>query len=155
MTSLKKIFDDNNLSFQEAEFTCGPVTLLNTLRLKGDFSHSENELSKLCKANPKIGTNEENMVEAAKKLGFKIIEKKWKSSIKDIERHIDKNNFVIVCYFHAFSNEGHYGLVTEYDDEAVYLRDCSLGFLRLKKKYLVKHWHGHSKKDRGWLLAFK
>lgn len=152
---IKKIFDDENLAFQEAEYTCGPVTLLNTLRLKGDFSHTEEELSKLCNARPGIGTEEADMVKVAKKLGFEIIEEKTGSSIDEIEQHLDKGHFVIVCYWHAFSSEGHYGLISEYDDKAFYFRDCSLGFMRLKKKYFTKHWYDSTKTVHRWLLALK
>jgi predicted double-glycine peptidase len=153
--NIKKIYADNGLAFQEAEYTCGPVTLLNVLRLKGDFSRSEEELSKLCKAQPKIGTTEEDMVKAAKALGLKVAEEKQDADTSDIEKHIDNGDFVIVCYFHAFSGEGHYALVSEYDEKAFYLRDCSLGFPRLKKKYFKRYWYNSDKSIYGWLLAVK
>ncbi len=152
---IKKIFADNHLAFQEAEFTCGPVTLMNLLQLKGDFSHSEEELSKLCDAKPKIGTKELDMIKAAQQLGLKVIEEKQNSSLKDIEHHIDGGNFVIVCYFHAFAGEGHYALVSEYDDKAFYLRECSLGFIRIKKKYFERHWHGSDETYPRWFMALK
>jgi len=38
---IKKIFENNHLVLQEADFTCGPVALLNILALKGDSSHGE------------------------------------------------------------------------------------------------------------------
>jgi predicted double-glycine peptidase len=152
---ITQIFDDNHLAFQEAEYTCGPVTLMNLLRLKGDFSHSEAELAKLCKTKPDPGTLEEDMVAAAKTLGLDVVEAKEGATIKELEQHIDNGEFVIVCYFHAFAGEGHYGLVTEYDDKAVYLRDCSLGFIRLKKQYFEKYWHDHDGSVKRWLMAVK
>ncbi|HVA10733.1 MAG TPA: C39 family peptidase [Candidatus Dormibacteraeota bacterium] len=152
---IKKIFSDEHLVFQEGGFNCGPVTLLNILHLKGDFSHTEDELSQLCEAKPVIGTKEEDMVKSAEQLGLEIVEEKRDATLADIERHIDNGDFVVVCYFHAFAQAGHYGLVSEYDEAAFYFRDCSLGFLRLKKEYLKKYWYGTDKTIKGWFMAVK
>lgn len=152
---LKKLYADNKLNFQEGEYNCGPVTLLNILSLKGDETHTEDELSKLCKAKPITGTDEADMISAAKSLGLEVVEAKKDGTLAEIEKHIDDGHYVIVCYMHAFSGQGHYALISEYDDKAYYFRDCSLGFMRLKKKYFEKHWHSQVENIPRWFMAIK
>lgn len=152
---IKKIFSDENLAFQVGGSTCGPVTLLNVLHLKGDFSRNEDELAQLCETKDGVGTSNENMVKAAEQLGLKIVEQKRDGTMQDVERHIDNGDLVVICYFHAFAQEGHYGLVSEYDKAAFYLRDCSLGFLRLRREYFKKYWYNHDKTIYGWFMAVK
>ena len=48
--SVKGIFSKSNLHIQETNFSCGPSAILNALHLKGDFSHTEKDLIKLCEA---------------------------------------------------------------------------------------------------------
>ena len=140
--SIKDLFARNNLVIQKTSYTCGPATILNILHLKGDFSYNEEELAKLCKTDPKTGTSNKNLVAAAQKVKLKLVEEKQGATTKDIERNIDAGAFVVVCYIHAYSGEGHYAIVSEYDDRAFYFRDCSFGLFRLKKKYFRKFWHG-------------
>jgi len=132
--------------------------LLNALHLKGDFSHTEEELAKLCEAKPGIGTTEENLIKAARAVGLEVVEEKSKATVEDIERNIDNGAPVVICYTNAFSGNGHYTCVTEYDDRALYCRDPAFGFLRLSKEYLEKFWHGSMDASRGsnrWYMALK
>ena len=140
---------------QEGKSTCGPVTLLNILHLKGDFSRTEEELSQLCETKLNVGTSHENMVKAAKHLGLEVVEEKDGGTMQDVEQHIDNGNFVVINYFHAFSQNGHYGLVSEYEKIAFYLRDCSLGLLRLRREYFKKYWHDQDRNSYGWFMAVK
>jgi predicted double-glycine peptidase len=153
--NVKDIFAQNGLAIQQESYTCGPTSLLNILRLKGDVSHSEPELSKICKAKPGIGTSHEDLVKAAQQVGLELAEQKSDASIEDLERGIDAGAYVIVNYFHVYSGEGHYGLVTEYDDEALYFRDCSCGFFRIKKKFFKNFWYGDAESSKQWYAAFK
>jgi predicted double-glycine peptidase len=154
--NIKDVFAQNGLLIQEASYTCGPVSLLNILRAKGDLSYNEPELAKICNAKPGIGTSHEDLVKAAQKIGLELVEEKRDSSLKDIERNIDDGAFVIVNYSSAYSdaNNGHYAVVTEYDEKAFYLRDCSYGFLRLKKQHLKRFWYGVDGIQQ-WYAAFK
>ena len=86
-------------------------------------------------------------------MGLKVIEEKGKASIQDIERNIDNGAYVIVLYFHAFAQVGHYAIITEYDDRAFYLVGSSLGFMRLWKKDFKEFWYDTGKTDREWYLA--
>ena len=156
--NISKIFSDNHLAIQQTSFTCGPTALLNALHLKGDFSRSEEELSKLCNAKEKFGTTEENLIKAAKAVGLELIEEKSNANVEDIQRNLDNGASVIICYTNAFSGNGHYTCVTEYDDRALYCLDPAFGFLRLSKEYLGKFWHGSMDASAGsqrWYMAVK
>jgi predicted double-glycine peptidase len=152
------IFSDNHLAIQQTSFTCGPVALLNVLHLKGDFSHTEDELAQICEATVGVGTTNENLVKAAKTIGLELVEEKSNAATEDIEHHLDNGAYVIICYTNAFSGNGHYTCVTAYDDRALYCRDPSLGFLRLSKEYLKELWHGSRDASTGskqWYMAVK
>lgn len=155
---VKDIFSDNKLAIQEASYTCGPVALLNALHLKNDFSRNEDELAQICKAKPGIGTTNENLVKAAQAVGFTVVEEKSDASVEDIERNIDSGSYVIICYANAFSGNGHYTLVTKYDDRALYCRDSAFGLFRFSKEYLINFWHGQRDASTGsnhWYMAIK
>jgi|SRR5665213_3578236 len=152
---VKDIFIKHRLAIQEANFTCGPVTVLNILRLKGDFSHTEEELAKLCHAKPGVGTSNENIIKAAKQVGLKVLEDKANSTIADIEKHIDNDAYVIVNYIDAFCGEGHYSAVTDYDDQSLYFADSALVFLRLSKEDFQKHWYSSDKTIYAWYAAVR
>lgn len=152
--TIKQLYTDNNLNIQEAEYTCGPVTLLNVLRLKGNSSHTEEELAKKCKSGPEHGTLNKDLVRVAKEIGIEVIEAKEGGTIADIEHHLDNGAYVIVCYQHLYADDGHYSVITEHDDVSFYFRDCSYGFFRLKKKYLPKAWYGSSGSQQ-WYAAVK
>jgi predicted double-glycine peptidase len=150
---IQDILSQNNIVIQEGAYTCGPCTILNVLRLKGDLSFSESELSELCEAKPCIGTTNEKIVDVVKKVGLDAIEEKRDSSLLDIERNLDQGAYVIVCYTHAFAGEGHYAVIASHDENAFYLVDPSFGFLRLRKEYLEKFWFNSDSSIHGWYLA--
>ncbi|MES2971470.1 MAG: C39 family peptidase [Patescibacteria group bacterium] len=151
--NVKDVFSKNNIHIQEIPYACGPSTLLNVLHLKGDSSHSEQELVELCKAKPVLGTSNENLIKAAKQVGLKLVEEKSNALVQDIERNIDAGVSVIVNYFHAFAGEGHYAVVTNYDNKALYLVDSSFGLLRLRKEDFEKFWYNSDKTIYGWYAA--
>ena len=151
--NIKDIYAQNGLAIQKADYTCGPVSLLNVLRMKGDTSHSEEEVAKLCKAKPGSGTDNKALVNAAKELGLNIIEEKKDASIDDLERNIDAGSYVIVNYFEAFSQDGHFSIVTNYDNRSLYIADCYDGLLRIEKKYFKNWWHNSDKTLHGWYVA--
>jgi predicted double-glycine peptidase len=152
---IKDIFTKYHLVIQEASYTCGPCSILNVLRLKGDSSRSEEEMAELCHAKPGVGSSNEDLVKAVREVGLEVVEEKSDANTQDIERHIDDGAYVIVNYFNAFSDEGHYAVVTGYDDKALYFTDSSLGYLRLKKEYFKKFWYNSDKTVYGWYAAVK
>jgi uncharacterized protein YvpB len=157
--NVKDIFSGNHLVIQEGQSNCGPAALLNVLHLKGDFSHTEEELAKLCDAKVGYGTTPENLVKAAKQLGIEVVEEKTNASLQDIQRNLDAGAYVIILSTATFSGNSHYTCITEYDDQALYCRDSAYGFLRLDTEYLGKLWHGvehdASKGSRQWYVAVR
>lgn len=152
---IKQIYSDNNLAIQQKPYTCGPVSLLNVLHLKGDFSRTEDELAELCDAKPGIGTSNDAMIKVAKQINLDVIEVKQDASIENLERNIDQGLSVIICYNHAYAGEGHYGLITEYDEKVFYFRDCSYGFIRIWKEDLQKFWYNQDKTVYGWFMSIR
>lgn len=130
------------------------MSLLNILRLKGNPDYDELSLTKLCNALPGKGTTHENLVTAAECIGLECVEEKERGTVSDLERLIDGGNYVIINYLVAFSDSGHYTVVTNYDAEALYFYDCSYGFMRFEKEYLKKFWISKDSIPQ-WYAAFK
>jgi predicted double-glycine peptidase len=157
--NIKDIFSNNHLVIQQGQSNCGPAALLNVLHLKGDFSHTEEDLAQLCDAKVGYGTTPENLVKAAQKLGLEVVEEKSNGNVEDILRNVDAVTYVIILYSNAYSGNSHYTVVTEYDDLALYCRDSAFGFFRFNKEYLAKFWHGNShdasQDSKQWFVAVK
>lgn len=151
----KQIFQVNNLQIQIANYTCGPVSLLNILRLKGDMSYTEDELSILCQSKPITGTENSVLVKVARKINLDIIEEKYNAEILDIERNINNGAYVVVNYFEPFTGESHYSVITNYDKKSLYFADCYLGYLRIEKWCFKKWWHNADNSIIGWYFAVK
>ncbi len=151
--NIPQLYIDHNFAFQQLGYTCGPVTLLNILRQRGDKSRSEEELASLCNALPGTGTTNDALVGAAKSVGLAVVAQKANAALDDIERHIDEAHAVIVNYFYAFSDEGHYAQVAGYDDYALYLADPTAGYMRIRKEYFVNHWHSQAGDIVRWFAA--
>lgn len=151
--TIKKIYDDNGLRIQQTSYTCGPASILNVLSLKGRQDFTEEELAQLCETDPVKGTTNENMIKTIEHVGLQIAEQKSNASVDDIKRNVDAGRPVIINYFDPFSSEGHYAVVTEYDDQALYLRDCWFGLLRLSIKRFKPVWHNGDSTIHGWYVA--
>ena len=150
--SITRIFEAESLHIQQADWTCGPVTLLNVLAMRGDHSHTETELAELCHARPGFGTSNEMMVVAAKQLGLEVVVVQEDAAVEDLERHIDGGSHVIVCYL-ALSGSGHYSIVAGYDERALYLRDCSYGLIRIGKETFEGRWRNQDEPAERWLMV--
>ena len=152
---IQTILAEHNVHIQELSYSCGPCSILNVLHLKGDFSQSEESPTQLCGAVKGVGTSNGSLVDGCLQVGLEVMETKNDAELKDIEKNIDQGYYVIVNYFDAFSGAGHYSIVTDYDEEAVYILDCSFGLFRLEKKDFLKHWHNKSKSIFRWYVALK
>ena len=150
--SISQIFAVENLHIQRGDSNCGPVTLLNVLAMQGDHSRTENELADLCQTQPGFGTSNEMMVAAAKQLGMEIVAVQEDAAIGDLERHIDDVAHVIVCYL-SLSASGHYSIVSEYDDKALYLHDCCYGLIRIEKETFEARWRNLDEPAERWFMA--
>ena len=152
---IREIYRANNLHMQETDYTCGPSAILNVLLRQGKPVRTEPELAGLCNTEPVAGTKSVDMAKAAKTAGLTIVEEKENAEITDIERHVDAGHYVIVLYYHLYSEVGHYAVVAEYDDRAFYFFDSSYGLLRLKKAKFFKYWYNTDKTVHRWFLAVK
>ena len=151
----KQVYDTHGIHIQETSFTCGPASLLNALRLRGDHSWDEAALATLCETTDPHGTDNDVLVRAANETGLDVAAAGADATTTTIEQHLDNDHLVIVNYRHAFNNSGHYGLIVDHDDLAFYLIDSSLGLLRLKKPDLETHWQNQDGSIRRWFLALR
>ena len=76
--------------FKQSRGYCGPACLKMVLSRFG-MNKSENYLAKITKTSRLKGCGQENIVKAAKKLGFKGYVKQ-KSSIKEVKQLVKKGN---------------------------------------------------------------
>lgn len=152
---IRRVLAKSRIHLQECPYSCGPSALLNALSLKGNRSHTEKELIRLCKAKPRIGTDNSDLVRVAKSVGLTVVEEKRNATIKDIERNIRKGASVIVNYIDAFDGEGHYNVATDYDRKALYFMDSSLGALRLRKNIFMRWWYNSDRTLPRWYVAVK
>jgi ABC-type bacteriocin/lantibiotic exporter with double-glycine peptidase domain len=114
-------------SFRQKPGYCGPASLKMVLSYFG-VEKGEMSLVRLSKCSKDKGATSENLLKAAKKLGFKGFIKDY-SDFKDIKRFLKKKIPVIVDWFSI--EEGHYSVVVRVDGKKIYLQDPELGRLKV------------------------
>ena len=115
--------------FRQKPGYCGPASLKMVLSYFG-VEKSEMSLVRLSKCSKDKGATAENLLKAAKKLGFKGFIKDY-SDFKDVKRFLKKKIPVIVDWFSV--DEGHYSVVVRVDGKKIYLQDPELGRLKIMK----------------------
>ncbi len=115
--------------FRQKPGYCGPASLKMVLSYFG-VEKSEEELVRLSKCLKDKGAEAENLLKAAKKLGFKGFIKDY-SDFKDVKKFLKKKIPVIVDWFSV--DEGHYSVVVGVDDKKIYLHDPELGRLKVMR----------------------
>jgi predicted double-glycine peptidase len=135
---------------QATDYTCGASALQSVLRYYGD-EYMENELAVILKSDPNEGTPYNNIINFTRSEGYKVnIYKDMKYT--DLKSLINNKKPVIVL-LQAWSEtpqdyskdwiDGHYAVVTGYDEKYVYFMDPStLGnytFIPVKK--FLERWH--------------
>ena len=135
--------------FQETQNAgmCGPASLKIVLGFFG-VEKSEQELARLCKTDPDLGTDDRSIKAAAEELGFQV-EIKDKSSFEDIEEYLSKGIPVIVNWFSSgictqslsVVPDGHYSVVSGIDDTHITLQDPEIGReRRIAKNDFLRVW---------------
>lgn len=114
--------------FRETPGFCGPASLKMVLDYYG-VSLSEAKIAKLTGFTMKKGTSKEDLIRAAKKLGFKAFSKE-NSSFADIKKFIRKKIPVIVDWFSE--DDGHYSVVIGIDKRSITLMDPQLDEGKIK-----------------------
>lgn len=125
-------------AFQETlrSGACGPASLKMVLAYFG-IEKTEAELVHMCRTDPRLGTDEDGIRQAAEELGF-AVEIKDESSIADVEKYLGRGIPVIVNWFsrgrpdYGVSEvpDGHYSVVVAIDKGHIYLQDPEIGSLR-------------------------
>ncbi len=110
--------------FKQSKGYCGPASLKMVLSAYG-IDKSEDYLAKLTKTSRKTGCDEENIVKAAKKLGFDGYVKE-KSTLDELEKLVKNGVPVIVDWFSP-EEAGHYSVVVDLDSKYIYLADPHFG----------------------------
>jgi predicted double-glycine peptidase len=133
-------------------YSCGPAATQAVLMFYGIWGHQD-EYAKELGTTPDAGTNPGAIVAFLKKKGLDA-ELKQDLSLDDLRRYVDDGVPVIIDFqawhdwtathdYTAEWEDGHYGVLTGYDDHAFYIEDPSLlgtvGFVEADD--LLARWH--------------
>jgi ABC-type bacteriocin/lantibiotic exporter with double-glycine peptidase domain len=123
--------------FRQRTGYCGPASLKMVLRYYGE-DRSEEELARLTNCSEERGVEAEQLTKVAKEFGFQaeIVDNAEIDTIREFV--IDKKIPIIVDWFSE--DDGHYSVVTDIDQENIYIQDPEFGRLRamrLEKFYRV------------------
>jgi len=127
---------------QSVPWTCGPAALkivLDYLRLP----LPEKRLVKLCEATPEKGTDPQDLVRVAEKLGFKAYEKQ-NMTISEVKKLVQGGTPVIVNYqYKPKYGEGHYAVIIGFSQDEFILSDPAedKGYLKVKIKDFMSQWY--------------
>ncbi len=119
---------------------CGPASLKMVLDYY-DVKKSESELARLAKSTKAKGTSGENLVKAARRLGFKAFLKD-SAEISEVKKYVlNKKIPVMVNWFSR--DDGHYSVVAGIDKKYIYLQDPELGGInKIELKKFKRIWFG-------------
>ena len=102
--------------FEQKPGYCGPASLKAVLSYFG-VEKGEMSLVRLSKCSKDKGVEAENLLRAAKKLGFKGFIKDY-SDFKDVKKFLKKKIPVIVDWFSV--DEGHYSVIVGINDKKIF-----------------------------------
>jgi|SRR3989344_1751499 len=124
---------------QDTEYTCGPTSLQMAFSFLGKFK-SEHTLAREAKTN-KDGTTHEGMIETALREKFYCYVNEG-SSIEEIKYFIHLGFPVIIDYTEPSGEDGHYAVVSGYQDGYVVLNDPWNGKnFKISEKEFISRWH--------------
>jgi len=136
---------------QTKKYTCGP-TCLEMLCDFYDISHDPEMLEELCGAGEKHGTNNEDLVQAARSLGVNAVARE-NATIDDIVDALHAGHPVVVNYFNPLSKLGHFGVVKGIENDVLILADPKNGDdFQLPVDEFSSLWHSHDKTIKGWMM---
>ena len=126
---------------QKTKFTCGPAALKITLEYFG-LSASEKYIAKLSKTTETKGTDPQDLVETAKKLGFEAYQKE-RLTLDEVKNLIKKGIPIIANYQYAPQfGEGHYAVIIGFSKDNFVLSDpgATEGYQVVSIKEFMKNW---------------
>lgn len=131
---------------QETQWSCSAACLKAVLNYY-DYKITEKECIKEIGTRPKHGAETTDIVNAAKKLGFKAYEKSL--SIEEVRKLIN-SGIPIICDIQSFNkkNSGHYVVLCDIDDSHCYLMDPNTpgNTRKLPTEDFIKRWHDKAMK---------
>jgi ABC-type bacteriocin/lantibiotic exporter with double-glycine peptidase domain len=138
----------NNIEiFKQSRGYCGPASLKIILSFYG-IRRSEKYLARLTKADRKYGSDEFNIINAARKLGFDGYIKQ-NSSIEEVKNLIDRGYSIIVDWFLPYVG-GHYSVVAGFKKDNIVIADPHYGKI---KNYNIDWFNGRwFEIDKGKLI---
>lgn len=128
------------IPYKDTSGYCGPASLKMVLKKYG-IDKSEEHLARLSGATKRYGVDDDGMLKAVKKLGFKAIAKEY-STLDEIKSYLKKDIPVIVGWFSV--NEGHYSVVVGLDAKNIKIADPEFGKVReMSRKDFEKVWFSY------------
>ena len=131
-------------------YACGPAVLQMVLAYKN--IHTNQVLLADIVIPTNEGTEETALEEGLREHGLCPVPKE-QATLADIENALIRGNPVIVGFLEPSRNEGHYGVVSGYDDSHLYIHDPWVGpktpFL---KADFPSCWRSESGKYTHWML---
>lgn len=143
--------------FRQTPGLCGPASLKILLSHYG-IEKTEAELATLCKTDPNYGTDHAELLEAASTFGFEV-ESRSSSSVDELREIIKREIPVIVGWWST--DDDHYSVAYDVDDEFVYLVDPELDepTRKISIPEFEAIWYDfdgpEQRRDEGWMLWFE
>jgi predicted double-glycine peptidase len=158
-----KILLNVPLVSQSTDYSCGPAALLSVLGYYGIDKFTESELMKAAGADPKFGTNIENLADVARQNGIKA-EVKTGLTLQDLNDSLLHDQPIIVDFqawpdetlpppfYPDVWDEGHFAVVIGLDERNVYFMDPVMlgrrGYIPVED--FLSRWHERSSNGEKW-----
>jgi predicted double-glycine peptidase len=135
-------------SRQQTDYTCGAASLRSIAKYYGKDLKDESEFEKLCRSGKNKGAHPDDIVNAAKELGFDAVAKEH-MTIRELIGYIVKK-IPVICAIQAWGEEkdykklrdGHYVVAIGFDKNNIYFEDPSAVGTRpfIPRKEFLKRW---------------
>lgn len=143
------------IPFRQSPGLCGPASL-KILLTYFDKHFGEDELAKLCKTTPDIGTTHAQMISGAEAVGAKV-ESKNEAALDDLRRYVEDDVPVIVGWWSK--TEPHYSVVYEVGKTRIFMMDpdTESGIRIMPLEEFESIWHdtdgGPDHPVKRWMMA--
>lgn len=137
---------------QDTDYSCGPAVMQMVFRFYGKV-FSEDKLIKKLKTNKDLGTAHQAMIELALAEGFYVYVNN-ESSLEEIKFFHNKNIPVIVHYLEPESEDGHYAVAIDTEEDKVILNDPWNGEkFKISYKDFEKRWRNEKGNNKKWIMV--